>query len=181
MALPAAALAVCFAGLGALSAASLPTRYFRPLIMVLLLSVAVFVAVRPSFGAHTGGLEVTRRRRLVTTLLAGCGLGFYDGIFGPGTGLFLIICFTIGLGTEFVRSSAMSKIVNTGTNLGALLVFAWQGHVMWALGLGMGLCNIVGATLGAHLALRKGSGFVRIVLVAVVVVMVTKMGFDQFG
>src|SRR5260370_40979041 len=48
---PAAAMAGCCAGLGALSAASLPTRYFRPLIMVLLISVALFGALRPAFGA----------------------------------------------------------------------------------------------------------------------------------
>ena len=52
---------------------------------------------------------------------------------------------------------------------------------MWALGFGMGVCNIVGATLGARLALKRGSGFVRVVLVAVVTVMVAKMGYDQFG
>src|SRR5258708_4648819 len=77
---PAAAMAVCCAGLGALLAASLPMRYFRPLIMVLLISVALFVALRPSFGAETAGTDVSRRRRIATTALAGCAIGFYDGI-----------------------------------------------------------------------------------------------------
>src|SRR5438094_944976 len=104
--LPAAALAVLCAGLGALSAASLPTRYFRPVIMVLLISVALFVAFRPSFGSEAASEAVSRRRRIATTLLAGSCVGFYDGIFGPGTGTFLIICFTVGLASEFVTSSA---------------------------------------------------------------------------
>jgi uncharacterized protein len=179
--LPAAALAVVFAGLGALSAASLPTRVFRPLIMALLISVALFVAFRPRFGSEAGPEEVPRRRRLLTTVLAGSCIGFYDGIFGPGTGTFLIICFTVGLATEFVTSSAMAKVVNTGTNFGALAIFAAQGHVMWLLGASMAVCNIGGATLGARLALNRGAGFVRVVLVTVVTGLVVKMGFDQFG
>ncbi len=87
----------------------------------------------------------------------------------------------MGIGTEFVAGSAMAKVVNTGTNFGALLVFATQGHVMWALGAGMGACNILGARVGARLALKRGAGFVRVVLLVVVAAMVVKMGFDQFG
>jgi uncharacterized membrane protein YfcA len=178
---PAAALAVLCAGIGAMSAAALPTRVFRPVVMVLLIAVAAFVVFRPTFGAQEADLLVSRRRRVTTTLIAGLGIGFYDGIFGPGTGTFLIICFAVGIGAEFVAGSAMAKVVNTGTNFGALLIFATQGHVMWALGAGMGACNIVGARVGARLALKRGAGFVRVVLLLVVAAMVVKMGFDQFG
>ncbi|MEY9935201.1 putative membrane protein YfcA [Catenulispora sp. GP43] len=179
--LPAAALAVVCAGLGAVSASRLPASVFRPIVMVLLVCVAAFVVFRPSFGAEQADLDVSRRRRLTTTLVAGIGIGFYDGIFGPGTGTFLIICFAVGIGTEFVAGSAMAKVVNAGTNFGALLVFATQGHVMWALGAGMGVCNIAGARVGARLAIKRGAGFVRGVLLVVVAAMVVKMGFDQFG
>lgn len=178
---PAAAMAVVCAGCGALLASRLPTSVFRPIVMALLLCVAAFVVFRPSFGAQQAQLEVSQRRRLATTLVAGMGIGFYDGIFGPGTGTFLIICFAVGIGTEFVTGSAMAKVVNTGTNFGALLIFATQGHVMWALGAAMGACNIIGARLGARLALRRGAGFVRVVLLVVVAAMVAKMGYDQFG
>ncbi|ACU70498.1 protein of unknown function DUF81 [Catenulispora acidiphila DSM 44928] len=179
--LPAAALAVVCAGFGAVSASSLPTSVFRPIVMALLVCVAMFVVFRPSFGAQEAGMEASPRRRLATTLAAGIGIGFYDGIFGPGTGTFLIICFAVGIGTSFVAGSAMAKVVNAGTNFGALLVFATQGHVMWALGAGMGACNIIGARIGARLALKRGAGFVRGVLLVVVAVMVVKMGFDQFS
>lgn len=179
--IPAAALAVVCAGFGAVSASRLPTSVFRPIVMALLVCVAMFVVFRPSFGAQEAGLAASPRRRLATTLAAGIGIGFYDGIFGPGTGTFLIICFAVGIGTSFVAGSAMAKVVNAGTNFGALLVFATQGHVMWALGAGMGACNIIGARVGARLALKRGAGFVRGVLLVVVAAMVVKMGFDQFG
>ena len=181
VALPAAALAVPAAGLGALCASEVPADWFRPVVLTLLLAVALFVALRPTFGATQGADAVSRRRRAAVVVLAGCGVGFYDGVFGPGTGTFLIIAFTGLLSLEFVRASAVAKVVNVGTNLGALTVFALQGHVMWLLGAGMAVCNVAGATLGARTALRRGSGFVRGVLLVVVAAMVAKLAVEQFG
>ncbi|MEZ3179647.1 TSUP family transporter [Streptomyces pimonensis] len=178
---PAAVLAVPFGALGALSAASVPTDYFRPVIMALLVSVALFVAFRPSFGVQRTDMVVTRGRRVTAILLAGVGIGFYDGVFGPGVGTFLIISFTTLLATQFLESAAMAKVINASSNLGALAVFAWQGNVLWAIGLGMAVGNITGAMIGSRTAMKKGSGFVRIVLVLVVTGMVVKMGIDQFA
>lgn len=179
--LPAAGLAVPSAALGALSAASVPTHWFRPVIMVLLVSVALFVAFRPDFGVQSLQSATSTRRRMGVIAVAGCGIGFYDGLFGPGVGTFLIILFTSLLAKQFLESAAMAKVVNAGSNLGALAVFALQGNVLWALGLGMAVGNITGALLGSRMALKKGSGFVRTVLVLVVTGMVVKMAFDQFA
>ncbi len=122
--LPAAGLAIPFGALGALSASSVPTSYFRPVIMGLLISVALFVAFRPSFGVQQRDVVVTPRRRTAAILIAGVGIGFYDGVFGPGVGTFLIISFTTLLATQFLESAAMAKVINASSNLGALAVFA---------------------------------------------------------
>jgi uncharacterized membrane protein YfcA len=74
----------------------------------------------------------------------------------------------------------MAKIVNAGTNLGALVVFAATGNVWWLLGVAMAVCNVAGAALGARMALRRGSGFVRIVLLVGGLALVGKLGYDQW-
>lgn len=175
---PAAAIAATFSGLGALTASSVPTSAFRPVTMVLLLLVLAFVVLRPSFGTITQEQAVTRWRRIGTLLLAGVAIGFYDGVFGPGTGTFLIISFTALLSMDFVTSSGMAKIVNVGTNFGALVVFAIGDHILWQVGLVMAVANILGAQLGARTALRRGAGFVRAVLVVAVVGMVARLAFQ---
>jgi uncharacterized protein len=100
---------------------------------------------------------------------------------GPGTGTFLIIAFTTILGLDFVSASASAKIINIGTNVGALVVLGAQGHVQWALGLGMAVCNVAGAQFGARTALKRGAPFVRIVLLCVVAAMVVRLGWQQLG
>ena len=79
---------------------------------------------------------------------------------------------------DFLHASASAKIVNAATNAGALLLFAPSGHVLWALGLGMALCNIAGAQLGSKLAIRHGSGFVRTVFLIMTVLLIGKIGWD---
>ncbi|MEV0197883.1 TSUP family transporter [Nonomuraea sp. NPDC050691] len=181
VALPGAGLAVVSAGLGASAAAAISAEVLRPVVMAVLLSVAAFVTLRPALGSMPQPHLRTRNRITAAVAVAGVGIAFYDGIMGPGTGTFLIIAFTTILGLDFVSASASAKIINTGTNLGALFVFAWQGHLLWGLGLGMALCNIAGAQVGARMALRRGAGFVRIVLLVVVVAMVIRLGWQQFA
>ncbi len=111
-------------------------------------------------------------------LVAGGVIAFYDGLIGPGTGTFLIIAFTSLIGMDFVRASGTAKIINMGTNLGAIAVFAVQGHVVWALGLAMGVASIAGAQLGARMALKRGAGFVGVVLLTVVSALVLRLGWD---
>ncbi|MFI7612163.1 TSUP family transporter [Nonomuraea terrae] len=181
VALPGAALAALSAGLGAWAAAAISAEVLRPAVMVVLVAVAVFVTLRPSMGAVPEPRLRTGPRVAAAVATAGVGIAFYDGIMGPGTGTFLIIAFTTILGLDFVAASASAKIINVGTNLGALAVFGAQGHVHWALGLGMAVCNVAGAQFGARMALRRGAAFVRIVLLVVVVAMVIRLGWQQFG
>ena len=107
-------------------------------------------------------------------------LGFYDGFFGPGTGSFFVFLFVRWLGYDFLNASASAKLLNTATNLAALLLFAYKGHVWWHFALTMAVANVVGSLLGTRLALKHGSGFVRIVFIVVVSALILKTGFDAF-
>ncbi|MFJ6197945.1 sulfite exporter TauE/SafE family protein [Micromonospora sp. NPDC092111] len=177
---PAAVLAVVCAGVGAALAGSVPAGAYRPVVLVVLVAVAVFVLVRPRLGTVSVPARRTRVRVVVAVGVAGVGIALYDGLIGPGTGTFLVLAFTALVGADFVRGSAMAKVVNAGTNLGALVVFAASGHVWWLLGAAMAVCNVAGAAVGARMALRRGAGFVRVVLLVVVLALVGKLGYDQW-
>ncbi|MBX9391135.1 TSUP family transporter [Streptomonospora nanhaiensis] len=176
---PTAGLALLGAGGGAALAGSVSSAALRPTVMVVLAVVLVLVVARPAMGAVANPTLLTPRRIAVAVLLAGGGVGFYDGLIGPGTGTFLIMVLTTVVGLDFVSASASAKVVNTATNLGALVVFAVNGDVLWLLGLGLAVCNVAGAQIGARMALRRGSGFVRVVLVVVVLALLVRLGWEQ--
>ena len=77
-------------------------------------------------------------------------IGFYDGIFGPGTGSFFIFFFIRYLQVDFLHASALSKIANFMTNFAALSFFIPTGHVLFAIGFAMAAANIVGALVGVR-------------------------------
>jgi len=176
---PAVGLALVCAGLGAALAGVVPARAYRPVVLVVLAGVAILVTLRPSLGTTVGRDAVGPARIAAAIGLTGILIGGYDGAIGPGTGTFLILAYTATLGVDFLHASAMAKAVNVATNLGALAVFAAAGHVWWLLGAGMATANVVGARLGARTALRRGSGFVRAVLLIVVFAFVAKLGYDE--
>lgn len=172
-------LALVCSAAGALSAALIDATVLRPLIIVLLLVAGTFVAVRPQFGTEVGSGVAGRWRRWLVLLLVGV-IAFYDGIFGPGTGMFLIMAFTALLSQNFLTSAAMAKVVNTSTNVGALIVFITGGHVWWQLALVLAVANVVGAQLGARTVLGGGTRLIRYALLTLVVVMCAYLGWQQY-
>ncbi|MGW1077047.1 sulfite exporter TauE/SafE family protein [Streptomyces sp. NPDC002537] len=167
---------------GAFFASGINSAVLRPLIMAILLAVLAFVLLRPTFGAEgVSGTPVTRRRVLTAILVAGLGIGFYDGLIGPGTGTFLVLALAAILRLDLVTASGTAKVVNVCTNVGALVTFTLQDSVIWQLAVPMALFNLTGGAVGARMALKRGSGFVRGVLVVVVVSLVCKLGIDQWG
>ncbi|MGA5793067.1 sulfite exporter TauE/SafE family protein [Streptomyces cellulosae] len=165
---------------GAFLAAGMSTEVLKPVIMVVLLAMAAFVILKPAFGTAPAPGPATRRQILAAIGLAGLGIGFYDGLIGPGTGTFLVLALTALLHLDLVTASATAKIVNCCTNAGALVTFAWQGAVLWQLAVVMAVFNLAGGMLGARTALKRGSGFVRVVLLTVVFALVANMAYEQW-
>jgi uncharacterized membrane protein YfcA len=177
-ALPMAGAAFVGAAGGALVASHVPAAAFRPVIVVMLAIVWVWTLVNPAMGQDQDLRWQGRRRHYAIATFAGLAIGFYDGMIGPGTGSFLLIVLVAGLGYSFLNASSTAKVVNLGTNLAALIVFGLSGSVLWALGLLMGACNVLGAVIGARMAISRGSQFVRVVFLTVVGLLILRLGWD---
>ena len=164
---------------GATLASKIPTSSMRPVVLVLLIVVAVYTWFKPDLGKFEN-LRHLPKRRVQIAALAGVIIGFYDGIFGPGTGSFLMLILVASLGYAFITASAIAKVVNVATNVGAILVFGINGAVIWQIGIIMGVANISGAVFGARLAIKGGSTLVRKVFLIVTVALIVKVGIATF-
>ena len=164
---------------GAMLASKIPTSSMRPMVLVLLIIVAIYTWFKPDLGKFEN-LRHLPRRRVQIAALAGVIIGFYDGIFGPGTGSFLMLILVASLGYAFITASAIAKVVNVATNVGAILVFGVNGAVIWQIGIIMGVANISGAVIGARLAIKGGSTLVRKVFLLVTVALIVKVGIATF-
>ena len=179
-ALPMAGIALAGSFGGAAVATILPPAAFKPIIVVALLAVALFTAFKPQMGAATK-LRFQGHKHHVMAGVAGLAIGFYDGMIGPGTGTFLVITLVALLGYDFLQASAKAKIVNFATNAGALLLFIPNGSVLWLLGGILAVANVAGSYLGSRMAISRGTTFIRVVFLVVVIGLIGKLGFDVWN
>lgn len=175
MMVPAFAGSMAGAGL----AATIPKEFFKPFIVFLLVGVAIYTWRKPDLGMNEN-LKYTNRKRLFIVAVIGLLIGFYDGIFGPGTGTFLVFFLVSAIGFAFLKASATAKLVNIATNAGAILSFQLTGHIWWQLGLLLAFANVTGAIIGSRLAIKGGSPLVRKVFLAVTFLLITRVAWDTF-
>lgn len=177
--LPTMISAFIFSFLGALSVSLIPKTLMEYAVFVLLIAMAIHTFVRKDFGQQQDNLR-HGRREILLGIFFGALLGFYDGVFGPGSGSLLLFVFVKFFGFDFLHASASAKLVNLGTFSAALLFFAPSGNVLWLAGGIVGLCNIAGSLTGVFLALRYGSAFIRIFFLILLLFLIGRMGLSLF-
>ena len=175
-------IAVCalissFAGAACLSL--IPQSVLRPFVFVMLIVIAIYTLLKKNFGQVHTEQKITTKM-LVLAGIGSLAIGFYDGIFGPGTGSFFIFFFIRFLQVDFLHASALSKIGNFMTNLAALSFFIPTGHAILHIGLMMAAANVLGSIVGVRTALKYGSGFVRIIFLVLVSILICRLGYQMF-
>lgn len=170
------AVALTFAGsfLGALTVKSIDTSALNTIVPVALILVAGYMLLAPRLN------DENRAARLsipVFAPLIGFAIGYYDGIFGPGTGSFFTICFIALFGLGITRATAHTKLLNFTSNLAALALFIPSGDVIWSAAIAMGLGQLAGGYLGAVTGIRFGARFIKPVVVLVSVILALRLLF----
>jgi hypothetical protein len=173
--------ACLLAFLGSLAGSMLVQEFdshrLKQFVPVLLLAVAIFVWLRPQLGEKDIHPRISRIKfDLIFTL----GIGFYDGLFGPGTGTFLALAFMIGLGFNLAKATAHAKALNCASNLAALGVFLLAQKVWFVAGIAMGCGQWLGARAGSRMVITRGTKFIRPVFLTMVVLITLKVMWDMW-
>lgn len=145
-------------------------------ILFLVLPVVAFLVMNPKLFRDNEDAKIVLNARLWTTAIGSAFLiGMYDGFYGPGTGTFLIIAFTVFAKMDLRSANAQAKIINLTTNITSLTIFLMNGQAIILLGLAAAVCNMVGNYVGSSLAMTKGSKVTRPVIVLVLVLLFLKV------
>ena len=165
---------MCFAGaaLGVAAVSYAPKNLLSIIMPPLLVLIAIYFALAPKMS------ESASKPRLPAwafTFIIGPMIAFYDGIFGPGTGSFFMLALVSLFGLGLVEATGRTKLFNFTSNIAALLIFAAGGKMVWVTGLVMGLGQLIGAQLGAKLAIKNGAKIIRPLLVVVCLAMAARL------
>ncbi|MGB3788398.1 MAG: TSUP family transporter [Phormidesmis sp.] len=189
--------------LGSRSISLLPTAWAEPVVIVLMVAITSFVVLKPDFGlakslpesapfsesssplASDQVQEIARDRthkptqkRTLWSILAGGAIGFHDGFFGPGTGVFLVFSLLVLWPIDFLRATGTTKILNFLANVTALITFAFGGDIDYTKGFSGAAGVTIGSFLGATFAAKKGAELIKPIFIAVTTALVAKLLFD---
>ncbi|MDX3925287.1 MAG: TSUP family transporter [Shinella sp.] len=173
--LPMAAFSALGAALGAVLATVVPGDALQITLPFLLVAVALYFGFKPNIG------DVDKHRRMrqaVFALTIVPLIGFYDGVFGPGTGSFFMLSFVTLAGFGVLKATAHTKLLNFGSNLGAFAVFVLYGVVLWKVGLMMGAGQFLGAQAGSRFAMKNGAKVIKPLLVVTCIALAIRLLWD---
>ncbi|MBP5992840.1 MAG: TSUP family transporter [Acinetobacter sp.] len=174
------AITACMSSFGGAACVSMiPQEVLKPFVLFMLIVIAIYTLIKKQFGQHHVQQQLTTKM-LILAGIGGLTIGFYDGIFGPGTGSFFIFFFIKYLNFDFLHASALSKIGNFMTNFAALSFFVPTGHILLSLGLMMAVANVCGSLVGVKMALKYGSGFIRILFLILVSILICRLAYQMF-
>ena len=170
---------IVFAMLGSSLGANLSMRVsdgVMEAVLFVVLPVVAFIVLNPKlFHDNAQHTPVLDRKLWITAVLSAFLVGIYDGFYGPGTGTFLIIAFTVFAKLDIRSANAQTKVINLTTNITSLVIFLMNGQVLIPLGLAAAVCNMAGNYVGAGLAMTKGSRITRPVIVLVLALLFLKV------
>lgn len=154
--------------LGAFAVQFVSTQTLDIVIPVVLVVIGLYFLLAPNAGAVEQKPRLSRKAYRSTVVP---GIGFYDGMFGPGTGSFFSLAGVSLRGYNLVTATAQAKVLNFASNLASLVVFIAGGKVVWAAGGAMIAGQVLGAWGGSHAMVRGGTKLIRPMIVTVCVVM----------
>ena len=156
------------AAAGAASLTLIDPQLLRDAVPYLLIAVAIWVLFSPKLGHVESKAHLSTNAYGLTLVPL---IGFYDGFFGPGTGTFFALSMVALRGHTLSEATVRAKLFNLASNVGALSVFIFAGHIAWVYGIVMAAGMIIGGNIGARLVLKHGTALIRPLLVIVSIAM----------
>ena len=145
-------------------------------VMIAILPICTFVVLNKKLFHDTGDDQITlNRKTYITATVAALIIGMYDGFYGPGTGTFIIIAFTVFAKLSIKTANAQAKVINLTSNITSLVVFLLNREVILSIGLVAAACNMLGGYIGAGLVMKNGAKIVKPSIIFVLFLLALKI------
>lgn len=160
--------------LGVKTVLSIDEKVLQVIILILVFVIAIYTLIKKDFGSSNDFIGLTKKNIIYGCILA-FFLGFYDGLFGPGTGSFLIFAFISIYKFDFSLSAGNGKILNFASGIASLATFAISGSVDYLIGIPFALSMILGAFLGTKIAIKNGAKVIKPIFITIALALTLKM------
>lgn len=160
---------------------SLPDKPLKLMILFSMPFVAALILFNKKYPEVDRSSELSPGRKLLFCALTGILMGFYDGLLGPGSGTLAIILYTKFFKYDLKMASGNAKTAVLASTLAASLSYILAGKVLWGIAVPVTLCGMLGGYMGAGMAIKKGSRFIRPMMLFIAFLLIIKMILDMSG
>jgi uncharacterized membrane protein YfcA len=176
--LPAIIMALIGSWIGARLALMVDNDIFKIVMLVILPITAVFVLNKKTLSKYRCPYSEGKTKMIITLLAL--VMGVYDGFYGPGTGTFLMLMLVGIAHVSLQEAVGTTKVINLSTNIASLSVYLVHGKVLFPLALVAAVFGIAGNFIGARFFTRRGAGFVKPIIIVVLVMFFIKLCQEVF-
>jgi hypothetical protein len=174
--IPCVVAAILGGSLGAKGALLIDEHTFMIIMLIVLPLTAVYIMKGHALSDEKEAYP--RGKTMALACLIALVIGSYDGIYGPGTGTFLILLLSGVAHFKLTQANGTAKVINLTTNISAMIVYLLNGKVLIILGLAAGATNLIGSYIGTRYFDKGGAKAVKPVMVIVIVIFFVKVIYE---
>lgn len=160
--------------IGAKIAVILNQSFIEKAIAIVMIVMLVFIIAKPQQWLKGNQILMNRPLNWKTHSIFFI-IGLYGGFIHVGVGYFILAALVLNCGFDLVKANAVKNLLVLLYVPFTLVVFIIQGQVMWKYGLIHAIGNIIGAYIASKYAVKWGTGFVRWVIVGVILLSVSDL------
>ncbi|MEZ4286611.1 MAG: sulfite exporter TauE/SafE family protein [Polyangiales bacterium] len=152
---------------GASTAAIVPAKNLKPIMLGTILVMAIIIAITPARHNDEANESVSiNASSMVALILA----GFYGGFIQAGIGFVLLGVFNGKMHLSLVRANALKVTCVLVFGLASFAILVFAGKVVWQPAIVLAVGSWLGAKLGVRFATRVSPGALKLVVVLIVCV-----------
>ncbi|MBT8380443.1 MAG: sulfite exporter TauE/SafE family protein [Ignavibacteria bacterium] len=155
---------------GALLAVNLNDELFQKILAIIMIVIILTMFI-PQKKTETTGISAIS----IVTAASMFGIGFYGGFIQVGVGFLIMASLKYLMKLNLVLVNMHKVFIVLVYTIPALIIFIITNNVNWFLGLSLAGGNALGGWWGAKVTVKKGEGFIKIILVFAILIMALKL------
>lgn len=160
--------------LGAITASEFSEGLIEKSVAFVLISMLFIILYKPDrwLNAHE---ELITKKITWTQIIIFLLIGFYGGFIHIGIGFYLLAALVLSCGYNLSKANPLKNLIVLVYSPITLIVFAIADLVDYKSGLILSAGNIIGAYFASRYTIKLGSGFIRIVLIVLILITIMQL------
>ena len=173
---PFALIVIVGSVIGSIIVIELNEKLLQTIIAIFMIIIALFMLFNNKFGVNPLKIKLKKGRILIAFVLFFI-LGIYFGFYAAAASIFSIILFTAVLRKDFVESVGNARFIDLCGGTASAAIFASKGLIDYKIAIPIGIIYFIGAWMGAQITIKKGSAWVRYLLIILAITFAIKLLF----